>query len=46
MNDHNEQKMLALEGTLGRIDRRLTTGTVDIDESTRLAADLDVLEQQ
>ena len=46
MNNLNEQKMLALEGTLGRIDRRLTAGTVDSDESTRLAADLDALEQQ
>jgi hypothetical protein len=46
MNHINEQKMLALEGTLGRIDRRLTTSTVDNDESTRLATDLDALEQQ
>ena len=46
MNDHNEQKMLALEGTLGRIDRRLTAGTVNTGESTRLAADIDALEQQ
>ena len=46
MNDLNEQKMLALEGTLGRIDRRLSAGAVDSDESTRLAADLDALEQQ
>lgn len=46
MTDHNEQKMLALEGTLGRIDRRLTAGTVDTDEYTRLGADLDALEKQ
>jgi len=46
MNDLNEQKMLALEGTLGRIDHRLNAGTVDSDESTRLAGDLDALEQQ
>ena len=38
--------MLALEGALGRIDRRLTAGTVDSDEFTRLTADLDALEQQ